>query len=175
MSRCPPSTPLSPSAAVPFQRQKGLRAMLLTMALFDELTGGFLVIALPLLRDRLHLSYTEAGLLFTIGALASLLVEPVITVVSDLGSKRILILAGTAVLAAAFILAGIAPTYPVELVAFALWSPAVGVSVGLSQATLIDSARYRSEHTLMRWTMMSGVGDLMAPLLVGLIVSFGLG
>jgi predicted MFS family arabinose efflux permease len=149
--------------------------MLQAMALFDELTCGFLVIALPLLRDRLHLSYAEAGLLFTVGALASLLVEPVINVVSDLGSKRVPILAGTVALAGAFILAGIAPTYPVELVAFALWSPAVGISVGLSQAALIDSAPQNSEPTLMRWTIMSGIGDLMAPLLVGLIVGFGLG
>src|SRR5215472_11220336 len=84
MLRFPSSTPLWPSAAAPHQWQKGLRAMLLAMALFDELTCGFLVIALPLLRDRLHLSYAEAGLLFTVGALASLLVEPVINVVSDL-------------------------------------------------------------------------------------------
>jgi predicted MFS family arabinose efflux permease len=174
MSRFPSSTSLPPSVAAPYQRQKGLRAMLLTMALFDELTGGFLVIALPLLRDRLHLSYAEAGLLFTFGALASLLVEPVINVVSDLGSKRIPILVGTVALTGAFILAGIASSYPVELVAFALWSPAVGISVGLSQATLIDGAPRSTEPTLMRWTIMSGVGDLMAPLLVGLIVSLGL-
>jgi FSR family fosmidomycin resistance protein-like MFS transporter len=175
MSRFPPCTSLSPAVPAPVQRQKGLRAILLCMALLDELTGGFLVIALPLLQDHLHLSYAEAGLLFTVGALASLLVEPVIAVVSDLGSKRIPILVGTAVLAAAFILAGIAPTYPLELVAFALWSPAGGISVGLSQATLIDSALHGSEPTLMRWTIMSGVGDLMAPVLVGLIVGFGLG
>jgi hypothetical protein len=58
--------------------------MLLIMAQVDELTCGFLVIALPLLRDRLHLSDAEAGLLFTVGALESLLVEPVINTVSDM-------------------------------------------------------------------------------------------
>src|SRR5215469_9209030 len=100
MSRYPSSPLLSPSAAASYhQRQRGLHAMLLSMALFDELTCGFLVIALPLLRDRLHLSYAEAGLLFTVGALASLVVEPVINVVSDIGSKRIPILVGTVALA----------------------------------------------------------------------------
>jgi FSR family fosmidomycin resistance protein-like MFS transporter len=157
------------------QKQRGLRAMLLSMALFDELTCGFLVIALPLLRDRLHLSYAEAGLLFTVGALASLLVEPVINVVSDLGSKRIPILVGTVMLAGAFILAGLAHSFLVELLAFVIWSPAVGISVGLSQAALIDGAPHSSEPILLRWTIMSGVGDLMAPLLVALIVSLGLG
>jgi predicted MFS family arabinose efflux permease len=175
MSRFPPPTSLLPPAATPLQRQRGLRAMLLTMALLDELTGGFLVIALPLLRDRLHLTYAQAGVLFTVGALVSLVVEPVINVISDLGSKRIPILLGTLALAAAFILAGAATTYPTVLVAFALWYPAVGVAVGLSQATLIDTDPNSSEPTMMRWTIMSGVGDLLAPLVVGLIVSIELG
>lgn len=46
MSRFPSSTSLSPSVAAPYRRHMGLRAMHLTMALFDELTCGFLVLCM---------------------------------------------------------------------------------------------------------------------------------
>lgn len=55
------------------------RGVLFTTALLDELTTGLLVVALPLLRDTLHLSYAQAGLIFTAGALSSVLIEPPIT------------------------------------------------------------------------------------------------
>jgi MFS family permease len=164
------STVLSPD------RQRRLRALLLTTALLDELSCGFLVVALPVLSARLHLSYAQAGLLFTVGALSSLLLEPGINILSDRGSKRILIVLGAVAAAASFALAGVAPTYVLEIVAFAIWSPAIGAAVGLSQAALIDAqAASGPERTMMRWTLLSGVGDLLSPIVVGLALGAGLG
>ena len=158
------------------ERQKRFRAVLLTTALLDELTCGFLVIALPFLSERLHLTYAQAGLLFTVGALSSMLIEPVINMLSDRGSKRIPIVLGAAAAAGSFALAGAASSYPIEIAAFVIWSPAIGAAVGLSQAALVDSVPGSSpERTMMRWTLLSGVGDLLSPIVVGLAVGIGLG
>lgn len=157
-------------------QQRRLRALLLMTALLDELACGFLVVALPVLSERLHLSYAQAGLLFTVGAISSLLLEPGINVLSDRGSKRIPIVLGAVAAAASFALAGVAPTYMLEIVAFAIWSPAIGAAVGLSQAALIDGqAGSGPERTMMRWTLLSGVGDLLSPIVVGLALGVGLG
>jgi FSR family fosmidomycin resistance protein-like MFS transporter len=157
------------------ERPKRFRALLLTTALLDELTCGFLVVALPLLSERLHLTYAQAGLLFTVGALSSMLIEPLINMLSDRGSKRIPIVLGAVAAAGSFLLAGGANSYLLEVAAFALWSPAIGAAVGLSQAALVDGMPENAERTMMRWTLLSGIGDLLSPLAVGLAVSVGLG
>ena len=53
-----------------------LRSVLLSTALLDELTFGFLVVGLPLARDAFGMTYTQVGLLFTVGAISALIVEP---------------------------------------------------------------------------------------------------
>jgi MFS family permease len=159
----------------PPEQQRRFRAVLLTTALLDELTCGFLVVALPFLSERLHLTYAQSGLLFTVGALSSMLIEPVINMLSDRGSKRIPIVLGTVAAAGSFALAAAASSYLIEIAAFALWSPAIGAAVGLSQAALVDALPHSTERTMMRWTLLSGIGDLLAPVVVGLAVAIGLG
>lgn len=152
-----------------------LRATLLSAALLDELTFGFLTIALPLLRDRYHLTYDEVGLLFTAGAVSSLLIEPAINLVSDRGSKRTPILLGAVVLALAFALAGVASSYPLLILAFgAIW-PATGAATDLPQAALVDAAPAAATGIMTRWTLLSGIGDLLSPLAIGALTALAFG
>lgn len=160
----------------PQRHARVARGALFSTALLDELTTGLLVVALPLLRDRLNLSYAEAGLIFTAGALSSVLLEPPITLAADRRSLRVPILAGMVALTAGYALAGLAPGYALLLVAVALIFPAIGTAVGLSQSALIDAAPpHQAAPTMTRWTLISGVGDLLAPLGVGVGVVAGLG
>src|SRR5262245_35461468 len=117
-----------------------LRASLATTALLDELTTGLLIVGLPLLRDTLHLSYDQAGLLFSAGALSSLLLEPGINLASDRAAKRLPILVGMLCLVLAFLVSALAPGYALLLLAFVVLYPANGAAVGLSQAALIDAS-----------------------------------
>lgn len=170
-------TRLDPHAATTIQTSAPrtfLRATLAATALLDELTTGLLVVGLPLVRDTLHLSYDQAGFLFTAGALSSLLLEPGINLASDRASKRLPILAGMLALVAAFLLAAAAPGYALLLLAFVVLYPANGAAVGLAQAALIDASTALG-RTMTRWTIMSGVGDLLAPLAVGAGVALGFG
>lgn len=150
-----------------------LRSALLSTALLDELTFGFLVVGLPLARDRFGMSYEQVGLLFTVGAIAALIIEPGINLASDHVSKRIPILGGMLCLVGAFMLAGLTRDYPLLLLAVALADPAIGAAVGLSQAALVEQRPALATRTLTRWTLLSSVGDLLAPLVVAATAAAG--
>lgn len=150
-----------------------LRGALLSTALLDELTFGFLVVGLPLARDRFHMSYEQVGLLFTVGALAALVIEPGINLASDHISKRVPILGGMACLVFAFGLAALTNSYALLLLAVALANPAIGAAVGLAQAALVEQRPATSARTLARWTMLSSVGDLLSPLVVAVTAAAG--
>jgi FSR family fosmidomycin resistance protein-like MFS transporter len=150
-----------------------LRSTLLSTALLDELTFGFLVVGLPLARDRFGMSYEQVGLLFTVGAIAALVIEPGVNLASDHVSKRVPILAGMFSLVGAFALAGLTRDYPLLLLAVALANPALGAAVGLSQAALVEQRPALATRTLTRWTLLSSVGDLLSPLVVAATAAAG--
>lgn len=152
-----------------------LVSMLLGVGLLDELLTGLPIAALPLIRDGLRLSYAQVGLLFTVGSLAGMLLEPGLLLFSDRGSKRWLIVVGLLGLAASDALAGSAPNFFWLLLAFVLGGPSGGAAVGLSQAALIDQAPQDAERTMTRWTIAGSVGDVVSPLAVAGLLALGLG
>lgn len=153
------------------QRQALLRTTLLSVALLDELIAGFPVIGLPLIRDQLGLSYTQIGLLFGIAGMVAMLLEPIINLLSDRGSKRSWIVISALIGAAGFLLKGLAWNFAMLLIAFVITSPANSATVGLSQAALIDQQPQESTRAMTRWTLAGSFGDILAPLVVTLVVA----
>lgn len=152
------------------------RPILLCMGLIDELVAGMPIVALPLLRDRLDLSYAQVGLLFTVGAFSAMLLEPLINLFSDRQSKKPWILGGLLLLTVTEIVIGNTTSYTVLLLAFIVYWPAGGAATGLSQAALIDAAAPdNSARTMTRWTLLSSIGDFLAPLVVAAFVGMSLG
>src|SRR5437667_7161252 len=115
-----------------------LRLALLCLELLDEFLSGFLVIGLPLIRNDLHLTYAQAGLLFTVGDTASMLLNPVLSLLSDRGSKRLFVMGGLLFTAAGFALAATTRSFGGMLLAMVLIVPANSTAVDLAQAALID-------------------------------------
>lgn len=150
-----------------------LRSILLSTALLDELTDGFLVVGIPLARDSFAMTYEQVGLVFTVGAIAALIIEPVINIASDHVSKRTPILCGMFSLVFAFALAGLAHQYTLLLLAVAVAYPAIGAAVGLAQAALVEQRPNAATRTLARWTLLSSVGDLLSPLVVAVTAATG--
>jgi predicted MFS family arabinose efflux permease len=169
----PGRTPPGPSTA--YRPAPLLRAILYSTTLLDELTTGFFVVGLPLLRDRFHLSYAQAGLLFTVGSLSSLVLDPGINLLSDRGNKRVFVAGGMMILAGSMAFMGIAPGFALLLLAMAVLFPANSAAVGLAQAALVDMQPEAAPHMLARWTLLSSVGDLLSPLAVTAFVAAGLG
>lgn len=143
--------------------------------MLDELITGFPVVGLPLLSDQFGLSYAQVGLLFGVSALCGMMLDPIINLMSDRGSKRWWVLAGLLGLVLCFALMGSVHTFALLLLAFALYSPASNAAVGLSGAMLIDQAPQNSRQTMTRWVLLSSIGDLLSPLIVALVVTLQLG
>ncbi len=150
-------------------------ATLLCFGLLDGVVSGLPVVGLPLMRDQFHLSYEQMGQIFTISGFAAMLLEPPINLLSDRGPKRLWILGGLLGLGLSELLAGSTSSYMVLLLAFILGAPAGKAAIGLAQAVLIDQKPQESSRTMTCWTLLSSVGDLLAPLSISVIVSLHLG
>lgn len=163
---------LSRLISMRFSRADSLaRSLLLCMGLIDELVTGIPFVALPLLRDRLGLSYAQVGLLFTAAALSGTLLEPLITLCSNYTAKKPWIITGLLILTLAYSVIGYATNYLLLIVAFMVAWPAGGMAIGLAQAAMIDAAPDQSARTMTRWTLLSSIGDFLSPLVVAAFVA----
>lgn len=71
-----------------------LTIIFLLIELLDELVDGVYSPALPLIRNDLHLNYTQIGMLLTIPKTVSSIIEPILGIWADMGQRRQLILGG---------------------------------------------------------------------------------
>jgi FSR family fosmidomycin resistance protein-like MFS transporter len=152
---------------------RGLRLFILTLLaveFLDELAFGVRETAWPLIRDDLHLTYTQVGIVLSVPVVFGNLVEPAIGILGDVWRRRALVLTGGAVYAVAIVLFGLSPNFAALLFAACLSNPAAGAFVGLSQATLMDSAPARREQNMARWTLAGSLGNSAGPAAVGLCV-----
>lgn len=94
---------------------------------------------------------------------------------SDTGWRRRLILSGGLGFAASLLLFAASPNFLSLLVASALFYPASGAFVSLSQATLMDGDPKRREQNMLRWTIAGSVGVVAGPLLLAGLVTLQLG
>jgi len=147
----------------------------LLIEFLDELVFGVGEVALPLLRDDLHLTYTQIGLLLSLPGIIAAFIEPFIGVLGDVWKRRVLIIAGGILFAFSLALTGISTTFYLLLFSFVLFFPSSGAFVSLSQANLMDSDTSRHEQNMARWTFAGSLGVLSGPLLLGFFVYFGLG
>ena len=113
--------------------------------------------------------------MLTVPSLVSLAVEPLLGVLAVTWRRRLLVLGGGAVFAAALTLIAGAPTFWALLVALTLLYPASGAFVSLSQASLMDLQPERREHNMARWTFAGSVGAVAGPLLLAVFAWSGLG
>jgi FSR family fosmidomycin resistance protein-like MFS transporter len=149
--------------------------LLLAVEFLDELVFGVREAAWPLIRDDLRLTYLQIGLLLGLPNLVSAVVEPVLGVLGDVWKRWVLIVAGGLCFAASAFATGLAADFGLLLASFALFYPASGAFVSLSQATLMDTNPQRHEQLMARWTLAGSIGVVAGPFALGLGVAAGLG
>jgi FSR family fosmidomycin resistance protein-like MFS transporter len=149
--------------------------MYLLIEFLDELVYGVGETAWPLIRDDLHLTYTQIGLLLSVPGIIAAFIEPFIGILGDVWKRRALILAGGVFFTLSLVFTAISQSFLFLLFSFILFFPMSGAFVSLSQASLMDSAPDRHEQNMARWTFAGSLGVLAGPLLLGLLVYFGLG
>ncbi|OKH46476.1 MFS transporter [Calothrix sp. HK-06] len=143
----------------------------LVIELLDELVDGVRGAAWPLIRNDLHLSYVQVGMLLTIPNTISRLIEPVLGILGDIGFRHQLILGGGVAFAISLLLVSFSENFPLLLAAFVLFYPASGAFVSLTQATLMDIEPTRHEQNMARWTLAGSVGNVIGPLILGCAVA----
>lgn len=141
----------------------------------DELVFGVGETAWPLIRDDLHLNYTQIGLLLSLPGIIAAFIEPFIGILGDVWKRRAIILAGGIFFTLSLVFTAISHSFLFLLFSFILFFPMSGAFVSLSQASLMDSDESRHEQNMARWTFAGSLGVLAGPLLLGLFVYLGLG
>lgn len=147
----------------------------LLIEFLDELVFGVGEVALPFIRDDLHLSYTQIGLLLSLPGIIAAFIEPFLGILGDVWRRRVLILAGGVLFTLSLFMTSASNSFFLLLASFILFFPSSGAFVTLSQANLMDSDPARHEQNMARWTFAGSLGVLAGPLLLGLFVYFGLG
>ena len=147
----------------------------LMIELLDELVGGVLDPAWPLIRHDLDLSYGQIGLLLTLPNIGSQLIEPMLGIWADMGHRRRLIVGGGLVFAIALLFLSVSSNVVWLLISFILLAPASGSFANVAQATLMDLAPGRHEQAMARWTFAGSVGNVLGPLILAISVSLGFG
>lgn len=148
---------------------------LLAIELFDELVFGAREAAWPLIRNDLHLSYVEIGLLLSLPTAVSAVIEPFLGILGDTWKRRTLILGGGLAYSLALLFTSLSTSTLLLLLAFALMYPASGAFVSLSQASLMDAEPARHEQNMARWTFAGSIGVVCGPLVLGASVLAGAG
>ena len=147
----------------------------LLIEFLDELVFGVGEVAIPFIRDDLHLTYTQIGLLLSLPGIIAAFIEPFIGILGDVWRRRVMIIMGGILFTVSLFMTSASVSFLFLLSSFILFFPSSGAFVSLSQATLMDSDPARHEQNMARWTFAGSLGVLSGPLLLGLLVFFGLG
>ena len=138
-----------------------------------DVTAGALPAVLPFLQREFALPYLLLAVVATTFQVTSSVAQPIFGILSDRGAQRILIPLGVLMSAGGFSLLGVAPTYPLMLVAIAL--SGAGSAIFHPEAT--KSARYvAGAHRatgLSFFTIGGNLGVALGPLVLTLVVSLG--
>ncbi|HEY0077699.1 MAG TPA: MFS transporter [Pyrinomonadaceae bacterium] len=148
---------------------------LLVVEFLDELVFGVREAAWPLIRDDLRLSYLEIGALLSLPNVFGNLVEPMLGILGDVWKRRALVLGGGMFFALASLLVSLSYSFPMLLLSLAIFNPAAGAFVGLSQSALMDAEPERQEQNMARWSFSGSLGNTVGPLLLSAALALGLG
>jgi FSR family fosmidomycin resistance protein-like MFS transporter len=152
-----------------------MNSLYLLIEFLDELVFGVGETVWPFLRDDLHLTYTQIGLLLSLPGVIAAFIEPFIGILGDVWRRRALIITGGILFTVSLFMTSVSYSFLFLLASFILFFPSSGAFVSLSQANLMDSDTTRHEQNMARWTFAGSLGVLAGPLLLGLFVYFGLG
>ena len=151
--------------------------MLLALGIefLDELVDGVTGATWPLIRADLKLNYLQIGWLLTLPALIANVIEPLFALLADTGHRKALIVGGGVAYAAAMALIAVSTRFWPLMAGMLLYFPASGAFVSLTQAAWMDADPARREQNMARWTLAGSLGNVLGPLLIGLLAWLALG
>lgn len=134
---------------------------------------GLLGPSMPAIIVDLNLSYSSAGLIFTLLSAGSLLGSFVAGVISDFGRRKLLWLFSAASLALGLLLIGFTPGYVSLLITVFLMSLLGGPIGAIGQIIMLKMFPDKRGQYVSLLTMFSAAGSFLAPLIVALVYFLG--
>jgi MFS family permease len=164
------------------RRLTSITVLLFGVALLEELSSGVPSGGAPDIERSLGLSHTAtAAVLFVVPGLVQLVLDPIVFVLADRFGRALAVRCGMAAMAATSVVAAIAPG-PITLAcALSIWGVATGAAVSFTEVTLLDHtgpgarAPEHRARTMARWSLLSLIGDFVAPVLLGALALLGAG
>ena len=156
----------------PIPRAEGVTNRVVTLGLlgrfFDELLGGLPDILMPTIRDWLGLSYTQASFLWQILEYVAVVVEPINGFLIDIWQRKWLMGLGAICLGLSIIIMGVAPTFIVLALGFALYGVGSGPLAHTADVVLVEGHPKAPDRIYARSTFIDTFGALLPPVLVAL-------
>ena len=116
---------------------------------------------------------TYAAVVFSVPLVLAAAIEGAVAYVSDRVDRRRLIVAGQAVLALALLAAACTRTATGLALALTLAGAASGIACNAAQAQLVELDPAGADRAMVRWTLLSCVGDVLAPVVTAAAVAVG--
>ena len=174
----------------PIPRKEGVEDRTVWVGLFgrftDELLGGLFTVLLPTFRTVFGLSLAQAALLSQALEYVAVVVEPIAGLLNDVWQRKWIMTFGAFFCGLSLITIGVAPTFVVLLVGFALYGIGTGPMAHSADILLVETHPDAPDRIFNRSTIIDTIGAFIAPLLVTatfwlgldwrwLLVSAGLG
>lgn len=144
--------------------------------MIDELSSGIPYGSAAQIERAFGLSYAGTAIvMFVVPGAIAMVVEPFVFLLADRYPRALFLRAGVTMMAVSLGAIALAPNVIVLAIAISVFWIAIGSSVSLAQATLVDQNPDARGRTMARWTLLSTAGDFLVPLVIGGVAFAGHG
>lgn len=140
----------------------------------DELLSNLPDVLMPAIRAQLGLSYTQISLLNLVLNYVAAIIEPISGLLIDLWPRRWLLAWGAVGVGLAVMVMGLAPTFALLLVGYAIYGLASGPLAHTADVVLVEAHPEAPGRIFARSVSVDTLGAMLAPLSVGLVSWLGL-
>lgn len=141
---------------------------------YDELLSGLPAVLTPTFRAVFGLSYAQLSLLSLALSYVAAGVEPIAALLVDVWRRRWLMAWGAAGIGLATVVMGLAPTYLLLLLGFAIYGLASGPLAHTADVVLVEAYPQAPDRIFTRATLLDTLGALLSPLAISLAFWLGL-
>lgn len=164
------------SQAIP--RAKGITNRMVILGLggrfTDELLSNLPDVLMPAIRAQLGLSYTQISLLSLVLNYVAAVIEPIGGLLIDLWPRRWLLTWGAIGVGLATITMGLAPTFALLVVGYAIYGLASGPLAHTADVVLVEAHPEAPGRIFARSVSLDTLGAMLAPLSVAVVSWLGL-
>ncbi|MBX3052866.1 MAG: MFS transporter [Caldilineaceae bacterium] len=140
----------------------------------DELLGGLPDVLMPTIQQQLGLSLAQIALLRQVMEWVSQVIDPVHGLLLDVWDRRWLMGLGAAGVGLSIVLIGLAPTFALLLLAYALYGAAGGPLTHTGDVLVVEAYPTAPDRAYTRSVLFDTIGAALAPLLVAGVFWLGL-